>query len=184
MNAGVVSSRYAKALLKYVQESGAGEKVYSQASVLVERMKEFTALEDTIQKHPEIDLDRRLYVIEVALGEPLAPELKRFICLLGKNRRMNYIIRVLQSFISQYRAANGIKEGTLLTAVSLPGLRQAIEEIMHEKTGDRVLLHEDTDESLIGGFILRLDDLRLDASVDSRLRRLRKELIDDNDRII
>ena len=39
MNAGIVASRFARALLKFVQETGIGDKVYSQACVLVLRME-------------------------------------------------------------------------------------------------------------------------------------------------
>ena len=38
MNAGIVASRYAKALLKFVLETGNGDKVYAQAGVLALRM--------------------------------------------------------------------------------------------------------------------------------------------------
>ena len=39
MNIGIIASRYAKSLLKYVQESGAGERVYSQVTLLVRVME-------------------------------------------------------------------------------------------------------------------------------------------------
>ena len=49
MNAGVVASRYAKALLKFVQETGNGDKVYAQAGILALRMQEIHQLKDYIE---------------------------------------------------------------------------------------------------------------------------------------
>lgn len=184
MNAGVISSRYAQALLKYVQETGAGEKVYSQACLLVERMGEVPKLAEVLQRHDSVMMERKLEIIETALGESLSPELKRFIEVLHTNRRIDYLKRMLHSFISTYRARNGIKVGSLVTASLVSGVREAIEMKMQQKTGSKVLLEERVDESLIGGFILQVDDLRLDASIDARFRRLRKELVEENDRLV
>ena len=64
MNTGPVAHRYAKALLKYVMETGAGEKVYSQACILVLRMQEYHQLADVLQKHPEISLRSSLQLWE------------------------------------------------------------------------------------------------------------------------
>ena len=83
MNAGPISHRYAKALLKLVQETGAGEKVYSQACVLALRMQDIRQLADVIQKHPEIGIDRKIDIIGAAVGEPLADELDRFVRRYG-----------------------------------------------------------------------------------------------------
>ena len=65
-----------------------------------------------------------------------------------------------------------------------PQLKEALEIYMQKKTGAVVQLEESIDESLIGGFILQVDDLRMDASVATQLRVLRRELIDDRNRIV
>ena len=85
MNAGPIAHRYAKALLKLVQETGAGEKVYSQACVLVLRMQEIRQLADALQKRPEIELEKKLQLLTSAMGEPLADELVRFVKLVNES---------------------------------------------------------------------------------------------------
>ena len=184
MNTGPIAHRYAKALLKLVQETGAGEKVYSQACVLVLRMKEISQLSEVIQKHPELSLDRKLEILDSAAGEPLADELVRFVRLVCENRRIDLFLRMLTSFLDQYRASNGIKVGRLVTARPAPQLKITLETMMHEKTGASVQLQESVDESLIGGFVLQVDDLLMDASVQTQLRRLHDELVDKANRIV
>ena len=49
MNAGIISSRYAKAFLKFVQEKGAGANVYSQACSLVRVMNELPQLKSYLE---------------------------------------------------------------------------------------------------------------------------------------
>ena len=184
MNAGPIAYRYAKALLKLVQETGAGEKVYSQACVLALRMQDVRQLADVVQKHPEIGIDRKLEIIAAAVGEPIAEELSRFVRLVYANKRMEHLMRIMVSFIDQYRELSGIKVGRLMTASPAPELKASLETVMHERTGAKVSLEERVDESLIGGFVLQVDDLRIDASVQTQLRRLHDKLVDKANRIV
>ena len=184
MNTGPIAHRYAKALLKLVQETGAGEMVYSQACVLVLRMQEIRQLTDVIQKHPEVSLEKKLQLLVSALGEPLADALVRFVTLVSENKRIEHLLRMLSSFLDQYRACCGIKVGRLVTARPVPHLKASLEDLMHRQTGAVVQLEEKVDETLIGGFVLQVDDLQMDASVAAQLQMLRRELIDNNNRII
>lgn len=55
---------------------------------------------------------------------------------------------------------------------------------MSRCTGGEVSLNEKVDDSLIGGFVLQVDDLRIDASVAGQFRRIRNSLVDNDNRII
>ena len=184
MNAGVVASRYAKALLKFVQETGNGDKVYAQAGVLVLRMQEIRQLKDYIENHSEIDYQKKIKLLEAALGEPLAMELTRFVGLVISRRRTEFFLRMLYSFLSLYREASNIKVGRLVTALPAEGFKEKMEELFHERTGAEVRLETKVDPEIMGGFIFELDDWRLDASVECRFRKIKAKLIDNNNRIV
>jgi F-type H+-transporting ATPase subunit delta len=147
-------------------------------------MREIRQLADVIQKHPEVTLEQKLRLLESAVGEPLADELVRFVRLVYENKRIEHLMRMLSSFLDQYRACCGIKVGRFLTARPVPQLKASLEELMSRRTGAVVHLEEGVDESLIGGFVLQVDDLQMDASVAGQLNLLRRELIDNNNRII
>ena len=180
MNTGPIAHRYAKALLKF----SAGEHTYSQACVLVLRMQEIRQLADAVQKHPEVSLERKLEILESSLGEPMADALRRFVVLVYEHKRIEHFERMLYSFIEQYRSANGIMVGKLVTAAPVVGLKERLQTALSEKTGVSVLLEEDVDPEILGGFVLNIDDLRVDASVEGQFRLLRRELIDNNNRIV
>jgi F-type H+-transporting ATPase subunit delta len=184
MNTGPIAHRYAKALLKYVQENRTGEEVYSQAGLLVLRMQGLRQLADAVQKHPELSLERKLTILDSALGAPMADPLRKFTALVYKQGRIEIFDRMLYSFIEQYRAATGIKVGRLVTAVPVPGLKDRLQSILGEQTGASVILEEKVSPDILGGFILNVDDLRMDASVEGQLRLLRRRLIDNNNRIV
>ena len=60
MNVGVVSYRYAKALLKFVQETGTGKEVYSQVMVLVRRMSRVEQFRYVMESRDDVPLARKL----------------------------------------------------------------------------------------------------------------------------
>lgn len=184
MNAGVIASRYAKALLTFVTETGAGEKVYSQAGFIVQMLESVPQLRDVVLKHDEVALVRKVELLTTALDEPLADELVRFMNLVAENRRMEFFQRMLWAFISQYRHARNIKVGSLVTAVPEDGLRERLESIFHDMTSCEVHFETSVDPELIGGFVFELDGRRLDASVRSQLERIRRSLIDEGSRIV
>lgn len=184
MNAGIIASRYAKALLKFVQETGNGDKVYSQAGVLVQKMEDVKRFEDYICDYDEIGLKEKTDLLETALEEPLAMELSRFTALVAEQRRMELYLRMLQHFMVLYREANNLKLGKIVTAFPAEGVKERMENLFRERTGAEVRLDIEVDPEIIGGFIFSLDDLRLDASVASRFREIRRQLIEKNNRIV
>ena len=52
-------------------------------------------------------------------------------------------------------------------------VRQSIKDMLQRQTGaERVVLHETTDQNLLGGFVARTPDAEIDASVRSKLNKL------------
>lgn len=184
MNEGVIASRYAKALLKYVTESGGGTKVYSQACVLGLRMMEIRQLRDFVENHGEITMDKKIGLLRSALGEEVAPELVDFLRLVTSRRRMELFSRMLYSFIALYRAENNLKVGRLVTAAPVDGLKERLEALFHERTGADIQIYEKVNPEIIGGFVFEMDGYMLDASVETQFRRIRRQLIEKNNRIV
>lgn len=184
MNSGVIASRYAKALLKYADEAGAGDKVYSQACVLALRLMEVRQLRDFVEIHPELSADRKLDLLGSALGEDLAPELVAFVRLVSAGGRMEFFSRMLYHFIALYRSAHNMKVGRVVTAVPVAGLKEKLETLLRERTGADIQVYEKINPDILGGFIFEMDGYRLDASVENQFRKIRRQLIEKNNRIV
>ena len=159
MNTGVISSRYARALLKLVDETGNGSQVCGQVRALLE------------------DPDR-------AASMELCDELQKFVSLLVHNGRSQYIRMALVSFLGMYRDSRNIHSAHLTTAVPAPELEKRLTELVREKTGGEVELHSKVDPSVIGGFIFEIDEYMVDASVSKKIRDIRRQFIDRNNRIV
>ena len=184
MNIGIIASRYAKSLLMYVRESGGGEKVYSQAALLVRVMEALPQMKLYIADESDVAFEKKVSLMAAALGEEADPALVRFLKMVSDNSREELFPRMLRSFIEQYRAANNIKVGCVVTATEMPGLRGRLEELFQDRTGGQVLLEDKVDPDIIGGFVFELDGVRLDASVEGHLARIRRQLVEKNNRIV
>ena len=158
MNTGVISSRYAKALLRLVDETGNGEAVYGQVV--------------RILKDPD------------SMPRELEPELARLVALLVENKRLEYVKFVLHRFTELYNASRGRKLVTLRTAVPAPELEVRIKDLLQGRFGGEIVLDAEVDPAIIGGFTLTIDDKLLDASVSHQLEEIRRQLLEKNKRIV
>lgn len=184
MDSGIVAARYARALLKYSTETGDADKVYGQIRKLVSIASGMPSLKDAVLRHRELSPDKKISLMESAVGEPLEDGFARFVMLVHSHRRMNLMLRIFLSFMQQYRNENNVKAGTLVTAVPDEGLKEKMTTLISGRTGARVDMEMKTDPSIIGGFVLEMDGCRLDASAAGRLRAIRHELLDDGNRIV
>ena len=84
---------------------------------------------------------------------------------------------VASSYIELYKESQGIKVARVTTAVALsPELEEKVLVKVKELTGsDKVTLESTIDESIIGGFILRIGDLQYNASIANSLAKIKRE---------
>ena len=154
MNSGVISSRYARALLLLTEESGRGEQVFLQARQLL--------------KDPS------------TVPQPLEPDLARLSALLARNGRGELLRQILVDYIRLWCRSTGTKLVHLTTAVEAPELPGKIESLL----GGKVYMDVEVDPSIEGGFTVILDDIMLDASVKGQIERIKRQFIERNQRIV
>ncbi|MBQ9892299.1 MAG: ATP synthase F1 subunit delta [Bacteroidales bacterium] len=186
MNTGVIASRYSKALLRYVDDTGAGEKVCSEAMALLAAFRDVSGLSVVIDDSNGVPLCRRKDLLATALGGVMSDELGRFVDLVSKNGRMEFLVLILRNFVDLYLRQQGVRRASLVT-VSAPSekLLSSLEGMIRKNTGcSRVDFETSVDPSLIGGFVLDIGDLRMDASIARQLEDIRRQLTDRNRRIV
>lgn len=84
-----------------------------------------------------------------------------------------------------YRQSEGIVVVKITTAVPLE--KEMEEKILSKVSaalGKKIELQKIVDPQIEGGFIFDIDDCRLDASVAARIRKIRRQLLDKNRRIV
>jgi F-type H+-transporting ATPase subunit delta len=105
------------------------------------------------------------------------PELTNFLELLVEKHRMPVIFRVRRLFDEMWAEENKQLEVTLTSAVELdPEIVQRVGAEIERQTDRKVQLSSRVDDGVLGGLVLQVGNMVLDASIRNRLERLRKEI--------
>ncbi len=97
--------------------------------------------------------------------------------LVVKNGRESFIPAIARVFMHETMKYNGITESVLTTAVKVDSnIRKQITSLITKVFGTKVELKETINTEIIGGFILKVDDNYIDASIRNKLRKIEKEL--------
>ena len=96
--------------------------------------------------------------------------------VLYENNRIDIIDLVAEKYIVQYKVIKGIQSATLTTAVPVnKKIEGEFLKKIAELTDKKTTLIKKVDESLIGGFVLRIGDLQYNASYKNKLKNIKQE---------
>jgi F-type H+-transporting ATPase subunit delta len=105
------------------------------------------------------------------------PELLNFLKLLVDKQRMTEIFRIRREFDELWKHENRRIDVTVTSAVELdPAVVTQIGQEVERQTGEKVDLSSRVDGDILGGLVLQVGNMVLDASIRSRLEKLRKSV--------
>lgn len=176
MDLGVISVRYARALLKCSVESKVEDQVYQEMQTLAESYIQVPELRHTID-NPMIARAQKASIIKVAAGSKISDVTERLIDLVLQEGRGKVMQFIANSYITLYRQQKNITRGKLTTAVPVSSaVEQKMRKMVESRTNGTVEFSTEVDPEIIGGFILEYDTYRMDTSVKSQLNNILKNL--------
>jgi F-type H+-transporting ATPase subunit delta len=105
------------------------------------------------------------------------PEFTNFLELLVEKGRMPELFRIRRDFDELWKKAHQRLDVTVTSAIELdPGVVGKIGEEVERQTGEKVELTSRVDSEILGGIVLRVGNMVLDASIRTRLDKLRKSV--------
>ena len=172
MDIGVISMRYARALLKSATDQKLEDAVYQEMMTVAKSYLDVPALRHTID-NPMLSKDKKEALLIVAAGEKPCQLTKAFIALVLKEDRENVMQFMANSYITLYRKQKNVIRGKLTTAARVTAeTEQKMRQMVESKTNGTVEFETEVDPDIIGGFILEYDTYRMDASVKSKLNNI------------
>jgi ATP synthase F1 delta subunit len=100
-----------------------------------------------------------------------------FLEALVERHRMPVIFRIRSRFEEMWDKVNKLLPVQVTSAIELdPKTLQSIGKQIGEQTGDQIELSSHVDPEIIGGIVLRVGNLILDASIRTRLEKLRRQV--------
>ena len=174
MNSARIAVRYAKALFDLALEGNVVDTVYGDMKT-ISRLCAMNEVKDVIS-NPVIPQQKRKDAIIALAGDDAAKLTVDFISLMFSHGRGDYLAAAARNFIDLTRRHRCIRQVTVTTAVPVgDATKKEMAALIAGEKGGTIEFNELIDESIIGGFIIRVDDSYIDASVRNRLNRFRKE---------
>jgi F-type H+-transporting ATPase subunit delta len=175
MNDSKISVRYSRALFQLANEKNLLDKV-SADMVFISQICKMEEIKEVLES-PIIVPSKKTTIIHSILEKNIEKITLSLVDLLIKNGRETYLPAVARVFIDETLKYKGITETYLTSAMPVNDkIRKEITELISSVFKTKVELRETIDKDIIGGFILKVNDNFIDASVRNKLRKIRKEL--------
>lgn len=181
MNEGLIPRRYAMALYKMAVDKGNTEQVYDEMKTVAKSFASNPDLQKVLS-NPFVKRKDKAKVLVTAAGGNVEDDYRSFVNLILKNERADYANLMALAYCEIYRKANKIARVKITTASKLDDtLMQKLKDVVVKAyPGMKFEFSDDVDKNLIGGFIIDVDDQRLDASISNEIEQLRLKLLRSN----
>lgn len=177
MSESTVALRYAKSLIDLAQEKQVVEAVYQDMllfkTVADENRGLMLALKSPVVRH-----DKKLAILEGVFKSRVHPISDSIFKIIAQKNREGIMNSIAEEFVKLYDERKGIIKAFITSSMPLTAeLRKQFTDIVAEATGKTVQLEEKVDEKLIGGYVLRVGDRQVDASIRKQLNDLKLKLL-------
>lgn len=176
MNQSKIAVRYAKAFFQVAQEKNLLEKLRNDIELIAEicAQDEFKLLLES----PVVKTSRKKDIFSDILNKKVELLTLNFMNMIADNKRESHIPAICRNFIDKYREYKGVKAAKVITAVAMDSkLEEKIRTTIGELFNAEVELVAEENDELIGGFILRVGDQQIDASIANKLRKIEREFL-------
>jgi F-type H+-transporting ATPase subunit delta len=169
-----VASRYAKSFIDLALEQGILEKAYADMKFIAEVCKtnqEFV----TFLKSPIINTDKKQAVLKAVFNDKLNKVTDAYVQLITAKKREMFLDQIAEEFINQYNEKKKILKAVVTTASGIDdATRKQVMNLVKGASESDVVLEEKIDKDIIGGFIIRVGDKQIDASIARKLSNLKR----------
>jgi F-type H+-transporting ATPase subunit delta len=166
----MISTRYARAVYEYASETGNETALQKEMQVLAENFAAYPVLRK-IMNDPTVSSRQKVDILITASGIYIHETLKQVFFMVVENGRAAYMENIALMYDELYRKAKGMLVAQLTMVEPASELiKEALVRMISKGTTKQVEFRTKTDPDIIGGFILEIEDKRLDASVKEQLR--------------
>ena len=177
MNRSLIANRYAKALFKIASEQDNLEQVHNDVQLLQSYCTDAEGFNELLNS-PVIKPLQKKQALHSVLEKKVESSTLAFIDLLIANNREALLEDINRCFNRMYKEEKGIKAVTLYTAVEMDQQQLDALNLFLQKQFDAPIdLNLKVNPEILGGFKLTIDGKMADASLSSKLKNMKKQLL-------
>lgn len=176
-----LAGRYAKSLIDLAIEKDQLEEVYKDVQFLQQLTSSSRELVSML-KSPVIPADKKEQVMSALSRENISEMSWLFVRLLIRKGREAVLPEIIKAAVEQYKRFKQIHVVSLTTATEIgEDLKQSlISKLRSETAYQNIEIQTKVDPSIIGGFVLEVENSLIDASIAYDLNVIKKQF-ENND---
>ena len=170
-----IARPYAKALFQLAREQST-LPAWSQALAQLAGVVSDASV-GSLLSHPRVDRSTLVEALAPVLGKDLGDLPTNFLAVLAEQRRLEAIPEIKAQFDALRAEAERVVAVVITTAETVDADRQsAFADAIARRLDRQVAIDWSTDASLIGGAVIRAEDMVIDGSVRGELEQLQKQI--------
>lgn len=176
--AKLVSKTYGEALFETAMEAKKAEELLEEIQTVNAILKENSDF-DKLMKHPGVPKLEKVQIVEKIFQGNVSDELTGFLKIVVEKERYKDLQEIFNYYTDKVKAVSGIGVAYVTTAIELtPVQKESVKAKLLATTSYRTMeMHYQTDSSLIGGMVIRINDRVVDSSIRTKLNDLTKQLL-------
>lgn len=171
-----IARPYAKAVFDYAQEANS----FDEWATVLDQLAVISADESfsAVSNDPRIENSKVAELLIDLTKDNLPNGGTNFINLLVQNERLDSLVDVKQQYTDLVAKAKAIATANVTTAIALTeDQKSSLTSALEKRLGQKVVISETVDASLVGGAIVKTGDLVIDGTAKGRIEKLTTALL-------
>jgi F-type H+-transporting ATPase subunit delta len=167
--------RYAAALYDFAVETRNVDNAFHDILHIKEIIASHQEMK-TVLESPIITYDKKQKIINKVFQDHFCEAVFDFLNLIVKKRRTPQLLMICEQFIKIYYLNHATKEAYITTAQPLSKkTAQHLKDVLEEDSSFSFITYFTVDPKIIGGIIIKIDDLYFDAAIKTKINKLKRE---------
>ncbi len=174
------AERYARALFQLASESSEIQKIETDLNNFLNLYNSSNEFRNFI-KNPTHTTENQFKAINILSDQlDFSKSLKNFLFLLIVKRRIFFVTKIVNSYLSLCFKERGEVKASLVSSKDLSSNEiNKISEELSKSMGSTVKFDYSVDESLIGGLKIQLGSFMIDSSIKNKLKKYKQIMIEN-----
>jgi len=168
----VISNRYAKALFLLAKKENVLQEISRESQSVIDFFSN-QKMAMKLLKNPVVSKEKKINIFQKSFQGQLSTLMQSFIKLVIDKGRYRDLLSILDQYIEIYKKEMNIISLELVTTKKI---NDSLKQKINNKLGaqENVVFKETIDPKVLGGILIRLNDLQFDATVKNKLNNVRK----------
>ncbi len=179
-----ITNRYATALLHQAEENNQFDRISEDMQFVHDTISGSKDLRVVLES-PVIAEEKKLTVLKELFSKHISKESMNFITLVVNKNREDVLYDITGRFLELRDNKMNILPASITTAFKLSDSdKEIFQKSLEEYTGKKIRATYSINDNIIGGFLVKIKDKMLDASILQQLNLLKKRLVKSDQTLV